>query len=452
MIKTFVPAAVLSLLLQANAAPVQLKIPPHDEDDPVVVIRGVPIYTVNPTSSQAKLGTLASSVADDPLQVASMGQAKGLLTYTFNVYKNANSSHYLVIQDTRSNTKVVYPIENIGTNFVSEPKFSPDGSCILFKVGEDATNPHYRLYVLDIRAQKLKKLASVELEYFKVVWSPDSRSIAFVENCGPFGEDLNQATQLTACEWKTGKRHVVVQNAGVVGGFCWASADTLLYTGQPKTKPTTASDEVAIPQPNIYEAKTNRTHHLLIRNGRWPSISPDGKHIAFFGAKNPAHPPALSTEWWGHSQGSWLCIANRNGTGRHALVAQNNFYAPLLWPSSPNHLISLDQVRPSPQVQFAANDWNLQTRKPVSVGLLNSQDYEAISRAGVNPPISVRGSMSKDGSFFFHTYQITGLIQDQHQYEYAYFETIQRFDARKSSSTLVAQIIKGNGADWFSFE
>lgn len=446
----------LSLLLSSVAAPLQLSIPPHDKDDPITVSDGFVWRPQNPASSRARLGTPTSSVADDPVQGTPTGQAKGLLAYTYHVYKAPTLFNYAVVVDTRTNAKTVYPIETIENNWVYDPQFSPDGSNLLLKVGhEEGEFPRYRLYVLNLHAQRLKKIPSGELSYHSTAWSPDSQSVAFVEGGSAFGDEDEGGSpiRLMVCQWQQGVTRPIVQNKGVVGGFCFASPDTLLYTALPSPeqeekaglpKATTSSK---VPQPNIYEVKGTGTPRLVVRFGHFPVVSPDGKRIAFFGAENVERPSTINKWWWAFSQGSSLCVIDRDGTGRKALNLQHGNYSQLLWPSQPDRLLSVDQMQPSPIKQFLIKEWDLGSGRWKALGTLKAQDFEAVDTS-LKPGIFALQPPDKKGSIVFYSKEITGL--DKVENEYVFLCSIESFNIATGVTTAIALIKGPPEVDWVS--
>jgi len=411
--------------------------------DPVKIVNGKVWGRFNPESGEAVLGAPITRVENDPLIMAPDARFQGLLAYTFSFDEKRIAYNYIVICNTTKNTRIVYPIQ-VKDNAALEPQLSPDGSALLVKVGTLETRwPRYRLYVLDLHTGGWKKIPSGEINFPEVAWSPDSRSVAFVEGGNIFGEETKEPLRLMVCQWQEGKTRVVDENKGVVGGFCFASPDTILYSRLPPGQPQTNDNRSPkAPQPEIYEAKEGAAPRPLLRFAHRPNVSPDGKHIAFYGAENVQHPSALAREWWSDPQGSSLCVANIDGKERRALTLQRGLYAPLLWPQEKDHLWSLDQTQTSPHARYILKSWDLQNGQWNSKGELRSEDSQTLSFTENDPQVRLCGQPEKDGSFFFASAQAAGSASAD---KFTVLRSIQRFDVPTGKTTLIAQVQNKEG-------
>ncbi len=308
---------------------------------------------------------------------------------------------------------------------VFEPQFSPDGRYVLFKWGGMADYDSYRLFVMDIASGKLSLVNSPGLVYRKVLWSPDSQYLAFVEGGDPKG-NLQRLwidgwlylgpLKLHVCEWRTGRRWLVVQNDGVKEGFSWAAPHSLLYSALATAQkaPAPPKPKAALPakstvsRPNIFEfSPDDGQSRLVLRDGLRPHVSPDGKLIAFWGSEDAAKPYPLPSDWLDYSHNASLCVAQRDGNGRAPLTLEEGKYSSVMWRPDSRFLIAVQAIdtdengREKPRLDVTL--WNVAERTQNKVGTLNIKDF------GVAIIRLVPRSFAPDGSnLYFSTFQNVG--------------------------------------------
>ena len=416
----------------------------RDVDDPVKMINGSVFPRVNSEAGQATFGVTTSHFEDDPLIVAPDAHYRGLIAYTFSSYKSPVLSNFIVVLDSLNKKRTVYAMK-VENNGVLQPQFSPDGRALLVKVGRSNTlYPRYRFYVLNLLTGKWKKVPSAEVNFPEIVWSPDSRYIAFVEGGDIFGRERlhenGEPLRLMVCQWQQAKTQVIAQNSGVVGGFSFASSTTLLFTQLPSGQSQTSSTpSVLAPQPNLYQVNfaTKGKPQLLLRYAQHPLVSPDGQRLVFFGAENVQHPSRLAREWWSDPQGTSLSVADCTGKRRTILTLARGFFSPTLWPQQKAEFLMVDQIQGSPMTQFIIKRWNLANSQWHLQGNIFLKDSRAATYSQGDPQIRPNLNTEKDGSFFFVATQIAGPPTGD---SFWVQRSIQRYDAKTGKTLMVAQV------------
>ncbi len=359
----------------------------------------------------------------------------GQLAYTFTTDPKKDNSflniHRMVaqfenLQQKRSQSVTTYPFIQPGSDEGFRPKYSPDGRYILFRVkaSQMAEIETYRLYVLDVQTNVVKRVTGKEIAYDEVSWSPDGKYLVYVQGGDWQGETkiyTSEATfytgplKLYVCEWRTGKEQLVTTNDTVGGPFSWLVPHTLIYgalsepkqvvwqkqressekTGQ--SKPSTNPKDVP-PRPDVYEYSVEeQSSRLLIQDAYLPFPSSDGQWIAFYGSENPDKPFPLRLGWQQEAQDAALCIVKRDGSGRVALNRETGFYPLIRWLPDNRHLLAIQPTKDSPDAEAEIKDWDTQAGSFRLVTTLHAKDFTEIPLTFLSPkfrPLQI----SQDGT------------------------------------------------------
>lgn len=334
---------------------------------------------------------------------------------------------------------LTYPAKKSGDNkfgVLYTPSFSPDGRYTLFRYGAPWSGAGgYYLYVLDTQTNVVKPIPIIP-GYSVVSWSPDSKYIALVEGGTADGGTslLNSYVgplKLYVCDWRNGKSQLVTTNDTVRGPFSWIAPHALIYgvlsphlsvTPQKSTlqaqdkernvsgkahstnkEPNALANSAALveSQPAIYEFSPDiGKSKLLFQDGYRPVTSSDGQWIAFFGSEHPEKPYPLRERWQDYPTAISLCVARRDGTGRKALDRIHDLYPPLYWLPDSQHLLTVKEVQPSPNVKIQIREWEITTGRWRQVALLEAKDYKFMNTPALDGHFQFL-NFSKDGATFY---------------------------------------------------
>lgn len=291
---------------------------------------------------------------------------------------------YLVLRyfgkvDRREDERKItsYEVETPEHDFLYEPQFSPNGEYTLFKIGDPTSSfGTYHPYILHLKTQRLQPIpvARQGLSYRPTFWSRDSRYIAYIQ--GAISPPVGGATpaELHIYDMITGQERMIVKNDAVLGSVAWTPENTLLYSVLPDTRRSQSVQEGALAKteeniahvsPDIYEVPAaGGQPKLLIRNGFRPSVSPDGRRVAFVGATDPDKPQNPSSGY-PFSQDSQLLLSSRTGKERIIIrPAQNNDYSILRWTSDSRYLIAITCTPKSDDImQARITEFEISTMK-----------------------------------------------------------------------------------------
>ena len=213
----------------------------------------------------------------------------------------------------------------VGTFDDREPIWSHDGTRIAFSSDRgDALNRNYNIWILDVRTGGLKQLTNHPAEDFMPSWSPDDREIAFASTrdgrSGVWAVDTANGTErkvatatgrVDAPSWGPGGElvyHTTAQGesryeldgaplTGSENAFAfrvsWSSPTEFYYVsdgrirkralagGAPQTVAFTATMQVTRPQYTLRKRDFDSTAPRQAMGIVSPTISPDGKTVAF---------------------------------------------------------------------------------------------------------------------------------------------------------------------------
>ena len=387
-----------------------------------------------------------SPVLSEPSQKTASGQ----LIYAFNDLTKAPFPSSLVLQNIEVSEEMPqthpeatsYQIQNVEGRYgplLFDPQFSPSGQQLTVKLGvPDArakflnTSPFssYQLYALSLRAKQWRQVTSRPLYYPRPLWSPDETRIAFIAGGSSLGTAPDnlvgtyiregymtypdvpswaEPLSLYVNDGQGGAEQLVVRNSTIAYNVCWADNQTLLYAlltpdQQKQWKQQRESGKLSEStiRPNIHEySLQTKQERLLIKDGHRPTISPDGKWIAFFGSPDPNHPFPLNEDWWLRPA---LVIPDRGATAT-ALIAlpspsSQGSYPSVLWKGDGQTLITLHQTRFGADAQAEVEQWNFITGKRQKIAILKTQDRTLVENAALTPQIEALG-LSSDGLFLW---------------------------------------------------
>lgn len=375
------------------------------------------------------LGLPSNSVrVDDPLQVQATSNVNGRLAYTYNIlpkdYKKTGFPTFLVVRQIfsanpghsilgASQTYSVNKVEKGNTNakydVIFDPLFSSDGRYILFKFGDTDTNGAFHPHVLDTQTNELNLISDKDLLCRQVSWSPDGNYITTIDGgfdadghtveVRPEGEFHSVPLHLYMSDWKIHQEHLVVQNDTVLNSFAWIAPHTLICGLLPlrdqevlqrvwrskqidqlstsKSKLPTNSKSGNIARPNIYtySVETGKIT-LLIKDGYRPTPSPDGKWIAFFGSEDPHNPLPLKEDWTEQANGSYLTIAELDGSNRTILNLEKGSYSHIIWEPDNRHLLAVEEKGSGINSQSQITEWDIITKRFRPVALLKAKELK----------------------------------------------------------------------------
>lgn len=301
---------------------------------------------------------------------------------------------------------VTYPVSIPDDLFVFGPQFSPDGTKILFKVGDYVSE--YVMFRPMLFERKTKKLTEIESPHQSIGnqnlrWSPDSRYVAYLRHgfALPFG-GKDDTAQLHLYDTITRKDQQVVENDGVVDSFCWMN-EGLLYSVFPAGGPPSR------PPADLFAFSTVTGKSTLLRHDAYrPVSSPDGKKIAFISVSDPR---ASAKEKQGNKKpfhftydyavNKYLTLwSPENRTTR--VIRQEHFakFSELRWQPSSRGLVIVNRQRLSEsQMRAEISTYNLETDRVEHTIKISYADYESMDEyEALFLPLSV----SKDNKWLFY--------------------------------------------------
>jgi dipeptidyl aminopeptidase/acylaminoacyl peptidase len=192
-----------------------------------------------------------------------------------------------------------------------QPKFSPDGREILFTRSGPGL-PNTELFVMGANGSQATQLTRTPTGNSDATWSPDGTEIAFVS------ERDNEVPNIYIMRADgTGVRQITHDTAGK-SELAWSPrGDRIAFV----RVPAGGGDR------EIYSVKTDGSGLTDLSNDPNsydvdPAWSPDGTRLAYSGPFQP-----------GASVGGDLWIMNADGSGRQALVHENNKYSDGAYPA-----------------------------------------------------------------------------------------------------------------------
>lgn len=87
---------------------------------------------------------------------------------------------------TKESTKIPLPIH------CTEPKWSPDGTRIVFTSYSDLYHSNTELWLLEIKTNKLTKLTNRPWLQYQPEWSPDGKEIIFIDGPELYGQEIRK--------------------------------------------------------------------------------------------------------------------------------------------------------------------------------------------------------------------------------------------------------------------
>lgn len=242
---------------------------------------------------------------------------------TFQGYWQGNW-HIYVVNSNGSSLKQM----TSGSYDYREPNWSPDGTTLAFSSDRSG---NYDIWTLDIVSEKLLPLTTSPANEYGPSWSADGKQLAYVSaNKGP-GEIVIQSLEnqskkiaykgwgkLTGISWSpTGSKILFNQHAGIQAELkqidlasgqtntltnsdedvfpfrhSWTSDSSFIYTATGKIQSRTLGEPIEeIPftidlwlDRSPYERKSrdfNSIEEQKVKGIGWPTLSPDGKSVAF---------------------------------------------------------------------------------------------------------------------------------------------------------------------------
>lgn len=289
---------------------------------------------------------------------------------------------------------------------IFQPQYSPDGTKILFKVGNYLTTNYvtYRPLILDLRTNKLTeiKAPTQSIGSLTVLWSQDSRYIAYLRHgvALPFGGE--DTAQLYVYDTSTNTDQQIVENEGLEDNFAWTTKERLLYSIFPAGTPPTR------PPADLYVFSAATGKSILLHHDAYrPVSSPDGQEIAFVSVIDPRLPVKGKTASKTFYHFTYEYAANKYLTlwspvsGKVRLIRQEQApqYSEIRWHSDSRGIIIINR-HPISESQDQANitDYDLATNKQHKAATIIYADYEHIDDYR---PLFLPLTVSKDNAWLF---------------------------------------------------
>lgn len=302
---------------------------------------------------------------------------------------------------------------------VFRPQFSPTGRFLLFKFGiRDSLTGGHELYRFDLKNNILTRLSlSFQSNHFTSI-SPNDKYVTYIEGGDANGESvytLGSETQydlltLHVYNCDTGADQVVVQNSTIRGPIAWKSADTMIF-GMLDDKEATTNPPKAN-RPNLYEYNIKtKSLRLLTRDAYLPTLSADGKRIAFWGSEDTEKPFALQENWMWKPHESALIVANADGTGRKAMSRFSDLYPEVLWLPDNRHLLTIHQTKLSPNAEAQIRLWDIEDGTFREIATLKAKDYQALPLTWIARPFRPVAVTSDGNSLMILVNEYTGVIK-----------------------------------------
>lgn len=422
-------------------------------------MRATPNKKVDSAPSVTIQNVVNGSVPEDHLMPEETTPRTGKLVYSFtnkSERENNNPTCYLVLRTMRAETPNSYGSQSTGVltftlkvnNGVAfDPLFSPDGNHILVKIGFGTMRyDPFRLSILDLKTNSIKLLSQKQLRYRLVLWSPDSRYIAYFIGGDAEGSGDSRYTkplELWICDRVTGKERLVEKNATLESNIAWGEMHTLYYGML--SKPLSAKKSATPQRPNIWAFSVEESKsRLIIRDGYRPNIASNNESIAFYGSQNPAKPTALNDDWIWRTGDAALTVMHANGKRRKPLSVMEGESTFSIWKRDGRHLLTLRQKSETPKGRSEVKEWDIITGKHRIVGELEANDYEESPRMSIYPSIRPV-SVSADDRFLLSITQEYVGAEDQWLNQ---VDSIKAIDLISGKVSTVARIMNSLGTDW----
>ena len=236
------------------------------------------------------------------------------------------------------------------------------------------------------------------ISYLKILWSPNSKYIAYVRGGDAEGNELSskRPLQLFVYNVQTDKEKLIAQNP-LVTQFCWTPANTLIFCQQSGREQIITKSL----HPSIYEVKAEGgLPHLLVADGFDPQPSPDNQKLAFFGwassSKKSGNKVSDSQALLG------LYVYNRNNNVRDLLYDNLSYIqsSGMKWTLDSDKVIFLQQIEQSPNAKARLNVVSLSERKVKQLAVIRATDFSQFTRSRVQPQFDLNG-MSNDGNYAY---------------------------------------------------
>jgi len=190
--------------------------------------------------------------------------------------------------------------------FVSDPQISPDGSMIAFVLSTiDHEEDRYdrQIWMAETKTGTLRQFTHGQGGDTNPRWSPDGSKLLFLSR----GREPDKKTQLYTIPLRGGEATLVAETEEGVGSHMWApNGRDILFTSRVWTDEKPDDTDVKVIKRIKYKLNAvgffegRRTHLFTVRQGRKPrqltegeydveyaAWSPDGKEIAFISSMEP---------------------------------------------------------------------------------------------------------------------------------------------------------------------
>lgn len=404
----------------------------------------------NPAMQLIKpLETVLAAPKNDPLRslTAEAKAHKAKLVYSSYVPFEGSAppywQHYLTMRrvgtETNEEPSVLTQMMDVKAPFwVFEPKFSPNGQYVLFKYGDPFNSQGaYNIFLWNLKTRRIQPGPAQRLSQRQVLWSPNSKYIAFIEGNTFSGWSSNEALKLFVFDVESGQSHTIVVNPDVE--FAWTPQNTLLFGWIPDGS---QSNKRAIARPaGIYEASpTGGEPKLLIKSGSNPLPSPDGAWVLFRGLADPD----LLKEEKDEDDGFGLYLFNRADKKRYLVPVSPVAKIAWQWMPDSQRLIALRKNAATPNVATVT------TVDTATRTLRKSGEFTGERRPVAKPrsPLFTGLSVSPDGKFLYVLVTEFGANRPNGLAET--FGYIKAMELSNGSVSTLAEVNNASGLDWYT--
>ena len=267
------------------------------------------------------------------LSISFNGNAQtGLITFVRDAYPAVSpDGTQILFHSNRSGKQSLYIVDSSGknlrqfTNFgwsEASPKWSPDGSKIVFTASPEPDNPE--IYIINKDGSGLKRLTNNKADDSHPAWSADGKKIIFNSSRlspPPPGREIDELYEMSADG--SGLRQIT--NFKTVSTYPCYSPDGKKIVFRKVTNDAGLNWDLSPSQRNseVFVCDLDGSNEInLSKNAAfdgWPTWSPDGRYILF--SSNRSGPANVGS----------LYIIKPDGTGLQKISLGNMGYAQPAW-------------------------------------------------------------------------------------------------------------------------
>jgi hypothetical protein len=371
--------------------------------------------------AKAKLLT-DSSLVKRFAKKLTFGSFAGRICYSAD--DSTTSDGYIIVSLADGSSQVCRISSTDGYG-IADPLFSPTGSALCFKIGDNYEFPNYTLYYLDLKNASLRTLTTSYFQVPTTSWSRDGRYIAYIRGGNISGKHRRQEPPLAlvVVNVETQKETVIESNDAVNLGFDWMPDGSLIYTSR---RPFTGQDVECLIQADVISRKKK----IILTHAQHPVASPDGKKLAFFGPAKVEKADDLYPS---------LCVYDLSSQTRMPVNLEAGVLPIVTW--GQNGAIIVVSQDPESYGKVTSYD-----TKTLAKRFIGSYDVKVLKQNGVpvDDPSFVGLRVMKDGQLYCGINTITGKGSES----YLTRQTIQVMNLNDGQVKLLTVGQQGSPFDW----